>query len=169
MSQRQPLEAVASRPTHCSFPCATVCILLIFASEHNKAVITQRGSVDELFGEFKGILPRYITHRRQYQTHPSAFDELRSTLRPGHVLMVVDFQERLSVKEQDEVQSQHWDNDNFSGGCLSDFEGTGVGFLLSGPQRRYGPGQRLGAARYVRTTERAYPRFSPNDRGGTHD
>ncbi|CAN0179313.1 unnamed protein product, partial [Ectocarpus sp. 12 AP-2014] len=38
------------------------------------------------------------------------FRELRSTLRPGHVLMVVDFQERLSVKEQDEVQSQHWDN-----------------------------------------------------------
>ncbi|CAN0442335.1 unnamed protein product, partial [Ectocarpus sp. 8 AP-2014] len=77
---------------------------------HIKAVITQRGSVDDFFDEFKGILSRYIPHRRQHQTQRSAFDELRSTLRPGHVLMVVDFQERLSVKEQDEVQSQHWDN-----------------------------------------------------------
>lgn len=34
-----------------------------------------------------------------------------STLDEGHVILVVDFQERLSIREQDEVQSQHWDHE----------------------------------------------------------
>lgn len=63
-----------------------------------------------LFKEIEGIFARYIPHRRQYQTQRSAFDEMRSTLCPGHVILVTDFQERLTIKEQDEVQSQHWDN-----------------------------------------------------------
>ena len=74
-------------------------------------MITQTGSTDDFFKEVEGIMSRYIPHRRQYKTQRSAFDELRTTLPPGHVLLVVDFQERLSVKAQDEVQSQHWDNE----------------------------------------------------------
>lgn len=30
----------------------------------------------------------------------------------GEVVLVVDFQERLQIKEQDQVQSQHWDQDS---------------------------------------------------------
>ena len=32
------------------------------------------------------------------------------TLEPGHVILVADFLERLSLREQDEVQSQHWNH-----------------------------------------------------------
>ncbi|CAN0518282.1 unnamed protein product, partial [Laminaria digitata] len=41
----------------------------------------------------------------------TAFKQLKVTLEPGHVVVVVDFQERLSIREQDEVQSQRWDHE----------------------------------------------------------
>ncbi|CAM9719469.1 unnamed protein product [Sphacelaria rigidula] len=40
-----------------------------------------------------------------------AFNDKKHTLKDGEVLLIVDFQERLQVKEQDQVQSQHWNHD----------------------------------------------------------
>ena len=40
-----------------------------------------------------------------------AFNEKKHLLNDGEVLLIVDFQERLQVKEQDQVQSQHWNHD----------------------------------------------------------
>ncbi|CAM9797633.1 unnamed protein product [Sphacelaria rigidula] len=41
----------------------------------------------------------------------TAFNEKRLTMEDGEVVLVVDFQEQLQVKEQDQVQSQHWNHD----------------------------------------------------------
>ena len=53
----------------------------------------------------------FIKHRRQYKTQRTAFEEKKLTLEEGEVVCVVDFQERLQVQDQDEVQSQHWDRE----------------------------------------------------------
>lgn len=58
--------------------------------------------------EFKGILGGFVPHRAQYKMQRTSFSENLGTLGDGEVAFVVDFQERLQIKEQDQVQSQHW-------------------------------------------------------------
>ena len=70
-----------------------------------------RGTVDEFFLDFKQIFNPFLKHRRQYKSQRVAFNERKSTLGDDEVVVVVDFQERLSMREQDEVQSQHWDHE----------------------------------------------------------
>lgn len=70
-----------------------------------------RGTVDEFIGEVATNLGRFGRHQRQYKIQRVAFNEKKLTIEEGEVLCVVDFQERLQVQEQDEVQSQHWDRE----------------------------------------------------------
>ncbi|CAN0086092.1 unnamed protein product [Pylaiella littoralis] len=72
------------------------------------AVAEKKGSVDDFMLELRGIFNRFTKHRRQYKTQRIAFNELKLTIQDGEVLCVVDFQERLQLQDQDEVQSQHW-------------------------------------------------------------
>lgn len=76
-----------------------------------QAVAEKKGSVDDFMGEFKDVFGRFVPHRRQYKMQRINFNEHLRTLREGEVAFVVDFQERLQIKEQDQVQSQHWNQD----------------------------------------------------------
>ncbi|CAN0597939.1 unnamed protein product, partial [Laminaria digitata] len=71
----------------------------------------KKGTITDFFKELLGIFRVFIKHRRQYKMQQTAFKQLKVALEPGHVVVVVDFQERLSIREQDEVQSQHWDHE----------------------------------------------------------
>lgn len=61
--------------------------------------------------EFTENFSTFILHRRQYKNQRVSFNEILLNLKDGEVVCVVDFQERLQLKAQDEVQSQHWDQD----------------------------------------------------------
>lgn len=76
-----------------------------------QAVAEMKGTVDDFFESFKDIFNPLVKHRRQYKSQRVSFREQKATQGDGDVVLVVDFQERLSVREQDEVQSQHWDHD----------------------------------------------------------
>ncbi|CAM9563467.1 unnamed protein product [Ectocarpus sp. 4 AP-2014] len=76
-----------------------------------KAIAELAGTVDDFMADLKNNFTRFSKHRRQYKTQRSAFKEKKLTLEEGEVLCIVDFQERLQVQEQDEVQSQHWDRE----------------------------------------------------------
>ena len=67
--------------------------------------------MDDLFSEFSDIFCRFFPHRRQYKMQRISFSEQLQTLKEGEVVFVVDFQERLQLKEQDQVQSQHWNQE----------------------------------------------------------
>ena len=62
----------------------------------------------DFFSELKTLFSRYAPHRRQYKQQRRAFKEYLANLQHGEVVLVADFQEQLSMGEQDEVQSQHW-------------------------------------------------------------
>ena len=52
--------------------------------------------------EVRGAFNAFVKHRRQYKTQEQvAFKELKATLVYGHVVLVMYFQERLSIHEQD--------------------------------------------------------------------
>lgn len=76
-----------------------------------QAVAEIKGAVDDFFRSFKDIFNPFVKHRRQYKSQRAAFKERKATLGDGEVILVVDFQERLSVREQDEVHSQHCDHE----------------------------------------------------------
>lgn len=86
-------------------------ILFTASSCAAQAVAELKGTVTDFMNDFKGNFKRFIKHRRQYKTQRTAFKEKKFTLEEGEVVCVMDFQERLQVQEQDEVQSQHWDRD----------------------------------------------------------
>ncbi|CAN0476777.1 unnamed protein product, partial [Laminaria digitata] len=67
----------------------------------------KKGTITDFFKELLGIFRVFIKHRRQYKMQQTAFKQSKVTLEPGNVVVVVDFRERLSIREQDEVQSQH--------------------------------------------------------------
>lgn len=67
--------------------------------------------MDDFMAEFSTIFSRFVLHRRQYKVQRINFDEQLKTLKEGEVVFIVDFQERLQIKEQDQVQSQHWNQD----------------------------------------------------------
>lgn len=76
-----------------------------------QAVAEKTGTVDEFMAELKDNRASFGKHRRSYKTQRAAFTEKKLTIEEGEVLCIVDFQERLQVGEQDEVQSQHWDRE----------------------------------------------------------
>ncbi|CAN0357792.1 unnamed protein product [Ectocarpus sp. 6 AP-2014] len=76
-----------------------------------RAVAEKTGTVDEFMAELKDHRASFGKHRRSYKTQRAAFTEKKLTIEEGEVLCIVDFQERLQVGEQDEVQSQHWDRE----------------------------------------------------------
>lgn len=73
-----------------------------------QAVVWKEGGVSEFFFELKTIFSRYAPHARQYKQQARAFKEYLANLQDGEVVLVADFQEQLSMGEQDEIQSQHW-------------------------------------------------------------
>ncbi|CAM9863005.1 unnamed protein product [Ectocarpus fasciculatus] len=76
-----------------------------------RAVAEKTWTVDEFMAELKDNRASFGKHRRSYKTQRAAFTEKKLTIEEGEVLCIVDFQERLQVGEQDEVQSQHWDRE----------------------------------------------------------
>lgn len=82
------------------------------AKQNNRqAVAEKKGTVDEFFLEFEVCAASFPKHRTQWKVQRAAFDGCKRTLEEGEVLCVADFQERLQVQDQDEVQSQHWDRE----------------------------------------------------------
>ncbi|CAM9944119.1 unnamed protein product [Hapterophycus canaliculatus] len=80
-------------------------------NKNRQAVAVKKGTVDDLMHEFSTNFSNYILHRRQNKMQRIALNEKRLTIEDGEVVCVVDFQERLQVKEQDQVQSQYWNQD----------------------------------------------------------
>lgn len=70
------------------------------------------GSAEEFFVDVKDAANRLFPHRRQKDMQRVAYGEMIATLEEGHVILVADFQERYTHHTQDEVQSQHWNQDS---------------------------------------------------------
>lgn len=73
-----------------------------------QAVAETKGTVDDFFGGLEDILNLFVKCRKQY--NPSSGSLLRSEWPRWETVklpVVVDFQERVSVREQEELQSQN--------------------------------------------------------------
>ena len=53
-------------------------------------------------------MSRFIPHLRVLRVQRKIFKEMRSSLRPGEVILVLDFQERITHQHQDEAQGEYF-------------------------------------------------------------
>ena len=77
-----------------------------------QAVVWKTGFASDFFVDVTAALNRVFPHRRQKAVQRVAFNQMVASLGNGSLLLVADFQERYAHHTQDEVQSQHWNQDS---------------------------------------------------------
>lgn len=72
---------------------------------------TKMENVDDFIDHFLDRLPQLLKHSYIVKQQNEYFNNIKDNLKPGEMLVVLDFSENYTFLIQDEVQSYHWTNE----------------------------------------------------------
>ena len=72
------------------------------------------GTVKDCFTELSSIVPSFLDHTFVKRKQQGFFRKCTQDMSDGEITVQIDFAENYAVKEQDEIQSAHWSNNQIT-------------------------------------------------------
>ena len=72
------------------------------------------GTVKDCFTELSSLVPSFLDHTFVKRKQQSFFRKCTQDMSDGEIAVQIDFAENYAVKEQDEIQSAHWSNNQIT-------------------------------------------------------
>lgn len=70
--------------------------------------VYKEGTIKDVFVSLRSKMPNFLEHVFVKRKQSNYFEERKSNLQQGEAVVQVDFAENYSCKNQDEIQSAHW-------------------------------------------------------------